>query len=180
MEGLIVQGLFRTTVIVTSLVDESVIYLLTFEGLRLKSTKVFNVNKFYERKPVDVCFSVFPELGKMLVWLSFNLSQIIVLDLITMQVPQILESPIETKQPLSKNSSLGYYFNWISSGHKKEIVLMGNDGFVEPFYFRFPVFNGLSLKEQSMSIVADIFSADKIKAANIPESLVKEILNRKF
>lgn len=97
-----------------------------------------------------------------------------------MQVPQILESPIETKQPLSKNSSLGYYFNWISSGHKNEIVLMGNDGFVEPFYFRFPVFNGLSLKEQSMSIVADIFSADKIKAANIPESLVKEILNRKF
>ena len=180
MEDLIVVWLFRATVILTSIVDKSVFYFLAYEGLQLKSTKIINFNELYERKPVDISFDILPKLGKMLVWPIHNISQITVLDLMTIKVSQIFESPIETKQPLPENSHLRFYFKSISSGHKKEIVLVGNHGFVEPFCFKFPVFNGLSLKEQSLSIVADIFSADDIKAANIPKSLVKEILNRKL
>ena len=44
MEDLIVVGLFRTTVTVTSIVDKYVFDFLTFEGLQLKSTKIISIN----------------------------------------------------------------------------------------------------------------------------------------
>ena len=94
-------------------------------------------------------------------------NQVVAIDLRTFQVMQILIVP----QCCKKN-----YFHFKCSEDKKTLLLATSEDLKVNRVLKYQFYFGLSLKEKAMNTVANIFNANEIKSAGLPQSLMKEML----
>ena len=95
----------------------------------------------------------------------------IVIDLRRFQVSQILEyvSPVSDVM----------FFKWSKQDrmiNMKVEAKCPTSNTYQPCYLRYSVFNGMTLKNLALNIVAESFSLEKIESSNLPHWLVQEIL----
>ena len=97
-------------------------------------------------------------------------------DLRNSHVIQLLELPIQAllEAPVNNFSLVGTF-----SSYNEELTVVGNIVSGEEFFLRFNLNIGLSLKDQALSTIVNTFSVKEIENANMPQSLVKQILWKK-
>ena len=91
-------------------------------------------------------------------------NQVVVIDLRTFQVMQILIVPQCCKKS---------YFHFKCSEDKKTLLLATSEDLKVNRVLKYQFYFGLSLKEKAMNTVANIFNANEIKSAGLPQSLMK-------
>ena len=179
MNNLLVYGIFKSTIILiddynrNDYADTEFIYFLSYNDklqlrfcrridLTLSSTYPIEMYWFYD-------LIIIQEIGKMFLRASGNMA--IVIDLRRFQVSQILEyvSPVSDVM----------FFKWSKQDrmiNMKVEAKCPTSNTYQPCYLRYSVFNGMTLKNLALNIVAESFSLEKIQSSNLPHSLVQEIL----
>lgn len=179
MKNPLVYGIFKSTIILINdynrndYADTEFIYFLSYNDklqlrfcrridLTLSSTYPIEMYWFYD-------LIIIQEIGKMFLRASGNMA--IVIDLRRFQVSQILEyvSPVSDVM----------FFKWSKQDrmiNMKVEAKCPTSNTYQPCYLRYSVFNGMTLKNLALNIVAESFSLEKIQSSNLPHSLVQEIL----
>ena len=98
-------------------------------------------------------------------------NSILVLDMRTFQVSQVLEYTL----PYSP----GGIFKWSKQDRMLNVVC-SNSSPGHCWYLKYAIYGGQTLKELVTNVVAENFSVEKIQASNLPYSLVREVVNRKM
>ena len=182
METLVVYGIFKSTIILAEQADldiyEDFCYFLSYdENLKLRVCKRIDLS--IHGNPEKRIFwenslEIIQEICKMFVETSEN--SILVIDLRTGQVSQILEYPscfYLSHKRCFKRSKHDRMLNIIAHG-KYEYIHHNRW-----FKLKYGIFNGMTLKMLALNTTIGSFSLAKIQSHNLPHSLVREILNRK-
>lgn len=165
-------GLYKTTLVLTSKISPNSCYFLKYKKMRLTSFQKIDLGGYFEDDNIfpnkREYFQFHPEAERMLVKIDLSKFLMVVINLRTFCVTQILE--------LSVNIDVNFIS--VYSRERKEIVIMDDDK--EPVIHKFTLSHGLTLKEQAMNTIAKYLSSDEIEAINLPPYLVREILLRKM
>ena len=167
-----VIGVFDSTIILTSVDNPSICYFITYEKLHLKSLRKIDLDfcsvgddlriSWYHRGKLYFV----TEARRMCLVTVAN--QVVVIDLRTFQVMQILIVP----QSFKNN-----HFHFRCSQDKKTLLLATSENLkVVNGILKYQFYIGPSLREKALNTVANIFNAKEIESAGLPQSLVKEIL----
>ena len=166
-ENVVVLWIYKTILILRDRMDSNVLHFLNYnKNLQLEDYKRLDLSMYINAEIApygNFENNIIPEINKMFLFTLEN--SVAVIDMRTFQVTQILECTLDKVTRI------------IWSEYEKMInfICDGPDGHCLTKYV---VSCGNTLKELALNVVADNFSTEKIQAANLPHSLVQEILNR--
>ena len=174
-DNFLVHGIFKSTIILSpsdDARDPEVWYFLRYsERMQLSFFKridftasIKNDIGIYSGYGV----AVIPHIGKM--FLIASSSSILVLDMRTFQVSQVLEYTL----PYSP----GGFIKWSKQDRMLNVVCSDSSP-DQRWYLKYALYRGQTLKELVLNVVVENFSIEKIQASNLPYSLVREVVNRK-
>ena len=113
--------------------------------------------------------AIIPHLGK--IFLNTSSNSILVIDVKTFQVSQVLEYTL----PYSP----GGIFKWSKQDRMLNIVCTSSYP-DQRWYLKYALYEGQTLKELALNAVVEAFSIKKIQASNLPHSLFREVVARKM
>ena len=174
-DSLVVCGIFKSTIILSELVDIEVWYFLSYnEKMKISFFKRIDFTIFMKGEKDlyynDNSFKIIPLIGKM--FLKTMSSSILVFDMGTFEVTQVLEctmpySPIDI-------------FKWSKQDKMLNVVCMNCCYPHQICYLKHALYGGKNLKELALNVVVEHFSLKKIQTSNIRHSLFREIMTRKM
>ena len=167
-----VIGVFDSTIILTSVDNPSICYFITYEKSHLKSFRKIDLDFFSVGDDLRISWHhrgrlyLVAEARRMCLITESN--QVVVIDLRTFQVMQVLIVP-----QCFKNN----HFHFRCSQDKTTLLLATSEDLkVINGMLKYQFYTGSSLREKAINSVANILKASEIKSAGLPQSLVKEIL----
>lgn len=167
-ENVVVLGIYKANIILSNKMDLNVLYFLNYnKKLQLKAYKRLDFTTFINFEIATYANledKFIPEIDKMFLLNSAN--SVVVIDMRTLQVIQILEGILNKFRRIK----------WSEYEKMVNFVCQGPDGFCLSKYV---ISCGNTPKELALNAVVDNFSTEMIKAMNLPQSLVQEIISQK-
>ena len=192
MEDLLVFGIFKSTIILVDHwqsyeedIEVNYCYFLGYnEKLQLRVCKRIDLSIPGNPKETvdwDNSLEIIQEVGKM--FLRTYENSVFVIDLGTAQVSQILQYPSCFYLPYYTRLTWSKLDRMLNiKVYKGNITEYWKDQYIHHnrwCHLKYGLYNGMTLKMLALNTTVGSFSLKKIQSSNLPQSLVREILNRK-